>query len=148
MSQEHGIVVEVRNNKISVQTDIPAECGSCSSRGGCASLMGKSRVVTMENTLNASVGDAVVFVIHERSVLFSSVVLYFIPVVLFIAGLATGGMIRIFPSLGRDIVMGITGLAGLLISLVIIRLVSVTGKGKKICTPALREIIRKSGEIT
>ncbi len=101
----------------------------------------------MENTLNASVGDLVGFAIHERSMLVSSVILYLIPIVLFIAGLFIGSSMRILPSLSRDAVTGLSGLAGLLISLPIIRFISITIKVKKICTPLLREIIRQNGEI-
>ncbi len=101
----------------------------------------------MENTLNASVGDAVAFAVHERSVLISSVVLYLIPIIFFIAGLFAGGAMRIFPSLGRDAAMGLSGMAGLLISLAIIRIISIRIKGKKICTPVLVEITGQRGEI-
>lgn len=121
-------------------------CASCSSRGACSLVAGeRKRRLWMINGAGARPGDSVEFSIPPRAVVGMSLVLYALPVVLLVAGIAAG--VTAAPRLGMDgdAAAALFGAAAFALSYGIIRLCSAFAFGEKSSRPFM---IRVSGKDT
>ena len=129
-----------------VEASAGQACASCSSRGSCSLVAGeRKRRLWMMNGAGARPGDSVEFSISPRAVVGMSLLLYALPVVLLVAGIAAG--VAAAPRLGMDAdtAAAISGAVAFGISYGIIKLSSAFMAGGKSSRPVM---IRVSGKDT
>ncbi|MCG6971087.1 MAG: SoxR reducing system RseC family protein [Gammaproteobacteria bacterium] len=91
MIEELGKVVKVEEQWAWVQTERKSVCGQCAANKGCGtSVLGKvfgqkTNVIAVIKTLPVKIGDQVVIGIDENSLVKGSLLIYALPLVLFIA---------------------------------------------------------------
>lgn len=96
MITETGRVVAVNGDQVWVQTIRQSACQSCSARQGCGQRVlagasgGKANQVLVANTLGAKVGDEVTVAIAESALLSASLLVYALPLLLFVVGALAG----------------------------------------------------------
>ena len=81
----HGIVRSVEKTQATIELE-SAPCDTCRTPCGACGQIRKQRLATVENTIGAKPGDAVQVECKDKSVLFSSVLLFVLPLV---AGIVT-----------------------------------------------------------
>ncbi len=145
---EQGIVIEIRGDRILVETGTASLCGGCSARHSCAmSPDGRSRRLWMDNDGGARVGDGVTFEITEKAVVASAAVVYLLPVLMLVAGTVLGGYAGGRLGLEGDLPLIAGGIAGLLVSVPVSWALSSVMKKKNVAVPRLIDITRKEGGI-
>ena len=137
MDCEKGIVIETTSRRILVESDASDMCSSCEARHACMAGEQKKRKIWIENTLGAGVGDTVSFVIKERSVIISSILLYLFPVLALIGGALAGSNYNFFPGLDRDASAAIGGVIALVAVLVIVWIISKIISRRSLFAPVL-----------
>lgn len=96
MITETGRVVAVSGDQVWVQTIRQSACQSCSARRGCGQRVmagasgGKANQVLVANTFGAKVGDEVTVAIAESALLNASLLVYALPLLLFVGGALAG----------------------------------------------------------
>jgi len=140
MRIECGIVTDVKNDSVLVESAPETGCASCAARGSC--MVGsevKQRSIWMKNSIGAVKGDIVSFKIEERGVVIASLLLYLLPVLMLIAGALTGTELNKFFDLEKDLAAGIGGILGLVLSFILIRIFSFFTRSSDIFSPVLLE---------
>ena len=125
--EEKGVVVEVRGEMAVVRAVPGSQCAGCGSAKYCHGGSGE-KTVEADNEIGARAGDSVVMTIQSGALLRASFRVYIIPVIGLLAGagltqLAVG---RIAGPEAAGMAAGIGGLAGVILSVVVLRL---SGKG-------------------
>jgi sigma-E factor negative regulatory protein RseC len=145
---EQGVVIEIRDNKMLVETGMASLCGNCSVSHSCViGADGAKRRLWMDNDGGAQVGDEVTFDIAERAVVLSAAVVYLLPVMLLIAGIVVGTSAGEMLGINGDLPLMAGGGAGLLTSALIAWAVSKVMKTKKVAAPRLVDITQKGKTI-
>jgi len=99
MIEEHAIVVDVDNDTAMLEVVRKTPCGLCGQTRGCGiSLWGRlfghrSNIFKAVNQINAKAGDAVIVGIEEQALLFSSMLVYGIPLATLLVGALLAGVI-------------------------------------------------------
>lgn len=125
---EQGTVISVCGDEAWVQTLRQSACQSCSARHGCgqkalaAMSSGQSRQLRVSNTLNACPGDEVTVAIAPASLLQASLLVYALPLLLMVMGVAVTG--QLLP--GAELPAMMAALVGLGVGLLIARRVGNT----------------------
>ncbi|MDX1457247.1 MAG: SoxR reducing system RseC family protein [Marinobacter sp.] len=116
MITETGKVIAEDGQRVWVQTIRQSACQSCSARQGCGQRVlasasgGKANQVLVDNTLGARVGDEVTVAIDESALLGASILVYALPLALFVLGALLGHQLA--PgSDGAAILVSLIGLA-------------------------------------
>jgi sigma-E factor negative regulatory protein RseC len=125
MNEELGTVTEVRGEKALVVTDRQSMCGQCVANGYCHMLGGgKEMIAEALNPIGAKPGDTVRIGIPSGTVAKASFVVYMIPAI----GLVGGSLAGYFSGKSSGADFNLTTLvgclAGLGISLIVVRLLS------------------------
>lgn len=87
MIKEQGVVIDVKEQFIWVETSVKSSCSSCAAKSNCGtgaiarSVAGKTVVNVVENHLNAKNGDLVEIGIDEDTLLSGAFYLYILPLV-------------------------------------------------------------------
>ncbi|MFH1856065.1 MAG: SoxR reducing system RseC family protein [Candidatus Omnitrophota bacterium] len=87
---EKGTVISKKGDRVLVLMESKDACRSCSSKETCLSSDDKFRQIEIENTLNAEKGNEVEIEMFSSAIMRKSFVLYFIPALLFTAGIVFG----------------------------------------------------------
>ncbi|HOO72427.1 MAG TPA: SoxR reducing system RseC family protein [Spirochaetota bacterium] len=124
MDGEKGIVIETSSRRILVESDASDMCSSCEARHACMAGEHRKRKIWIENTLGAGLGDTVSFVIKEKSVIVSSILLYLFPVLALIGGALAGSNYNSLLGLDRDASAAVGGIIALAAAVVIVWIVS------------------------
>jgi len=138
---ERGIVVDIDRGRVLVEAGQNPSCGECAAARSCLiAASGGKRHIWMDNTRGAVIGDEVAFFIDGRAVITGSVVLYAVPAALLVAGAAAG-----FSQSGRfgadpELAAIAGGVAGLIMSCIIIAIVSSAIKKRELYVPRLVEV--------
>jgi positive regulator of sigma E activity len=141
MAMEYGRVVESTGGTILVEADAGPSCEACGAASSCALAAGASkRCIRMENTLGARVGDRVGFVITAGAVVGGSLLFYLLPAALIVAGAVAGAALSGQAGLDRELSSLLGGLAGLIMSFLIIAAVYPLTKRKRGFFPRLAEV--------
>lgn len=135
-----GFVSRVIDDKVELVFTRASGCGSCSGcAGGCET---KSHIVTIENSLDAKVGDRVELRGESKSIMKYMFVIYMIPFAFFIGGILLGN--NYFKGIGNEnyeLLSFATGVLALFISFIVVRLidrrVAKSGKATMIMTRIL-----------
>jgi len=144
MEGEQGIVVEITGDQIIVECDPHDMCISCSAKKGCMTAeSGKVRRVSMDNRINAAVGDIVLFTIDSSGIVAASLVIYIVPVILLFAGLFAGSRFHEYLMLDKDGASAIMGVLLFFLSFFLIKFFSVFTQNKAIFQPKAVKIIKR-----
>ncbi len=135
-----GYVRRVIDDKVELVFTRASGCGNCSGcAGGCET---KSHIVTIENSLEAKVGDSVELRGESKNIMKYMFVIYMIPFAFFIAGILLGN--SYFTGIGNknyELLSFATGVLALFISFIVVRLidrrVAKSGKATMIMTRIL-----------
>lgn len=110
MEKEVGRVIKTRGNEAEVLLHSRSACDRCGARFACVAGEGVERIMTVQNHLNAKVGDRVEIELSEKTRIFSALLIFFMPLVFILVGyyLATG----LFHTEGSGILGAILGFIG------------------------------------
>lgn len=118
MIEETGYVFAVEGDLAWVSLTKKSVCGSCSANKGCGTaalhkVLGKKQThISINNSIDAKVGDSVILGLHENALIKGVVVIYGLPILLMLFG-------AILPSLFWDseVASILSSFLGLLIGL-------------------------------
>jgi len=134
--QCEGTVVSVEGNKARVRVATTPECTGCSSRSHCHMGSETSRDITVINEYGAAVSDRVILESGAGGVLFSSVLIWIVPLLSMFAGYG----------IGTRFGSGIVPIAGAFLFLVLafglLKVLDNTLAGGKTFYPRITHIIR------
>ena len=107
-----GVVKAVQGRMAIVVTRLEAECESCKAKDACTSLGGggANAEVRARNTVGAEPGDVVTIGIRGSSVLKASFLLYMLPILALIGGIALGHFLSRLTSVDKNVIVGVSGL--------------------------------------
>jgi positive regulator of sigma E activity len=138
---EKGVVVEKDIWRILVEAERGGCRDICSAGDSCSiSAAHAKRRIWMENNLDARIGDEVRFFIAERTLILSSVVIYLIPAVMLIAGIAFGATCPGWLGLDCGVSSIAMGFICLIMSCGIIKIISGAAKKRSMFMPRLIEV--------
>lgn len=141
---EQGVVVDIIGGKMVLACSPIDMCISCSAKKGCMmSEGGKVRNITMENSINAAMGDTVLFDVDSSGIVAASLVIYLIPVVFLFAGLYAGYSFNEHLMLDKDGASAILGILFFILSFVVIKIFSGFTKNSSIFQPRAVKIIKR-----
>ena len=126
MIEEVGTVVELKGKHTAVvMCQKSSLCENCATNGSCS--IGdddKTRLIDVQNLLNASVGDQVRIATTTRSFLQSSFLLYIVPLVALVIGAVAGKFVgeQIDTGLDPNLLSAIFGVFFMVGSFVILRI--------------------------
>ncbi len=125
MNEEVGTVREVRGEKALVMTDRQSMCGQCMAKDYCHMLGGgKEMIAEAFNPIGAKPGDTVKIGIPAGTVAKASFVVYMIPAIGIVGGAAVGYVAGKSSGVDFNLTTLVGCLAGLGISLIMVRLLS------------------------
>jgi sigma-E factor negative regulatory protein RseC len=146
MIVETGRVTNIEDNKAIVEIEKGGSCASCSTRCAC-NYGAKTVLVEAENPLNAGKDQLVQISIPEGSALQAAFVVYVIPLIALIAGILLGeyvgecfGIAIMFEILG--------GIAGLALSLLVIRYYNKVFKRRNTEQPVVTKVIKNDKDFS
>ena len=90
MEREVGKVIRIKGDKAEVLLHSSAACGTCGARFSCALGTGVDRIMTVTNRFHAKVGDQVEIELTEKTRILSALLVFFMPLVLIVAGYFLG----------------------------------------------------------
>ncbi len=126
MIEETGIVVDVTANGIArVRCVRSSACDHCDAKSACHAGHGREeRVVEALNGPGARIGDRVVIAIGSDTLLRSSFLVYIVPLValVFCSLVAKALAPRLLPDVDPELVTALSGISGLLLALVGLKL--------------------------
>ena len=143
MNEAEGVVQEARNNKALVATDRQAMCGQCTAKGFCGMFGGGEEMVAEAlNPIGAKAGDTVKIGVPTGTVAKASMIVYAIPTIGIVGGAAFGHYIG--KSYGFDVNFStlIGSLAGIVLSMISVRLLSNVWCKKPSYQPEIIKIIK------
>ena len=144
MFTEEGIITGTNRSMAWVKTVRSKACESCDACDSCESNdKSKEQIVQVSNTINAREGDRVVIGFKTAPLLKLTFMLYIFPIILLIAGAATGQSLA--PRFGTDpsLTSLLAGLASFALSFIIIRTISNRLSNNKEFKPFLIRISRQ-----
>lgn len=114
-----GVITDIKNNDAIVMIAQTASCGNC----GCSGKTRKDgemcdddkKFVKVNNSINGEVGDPVNIEFKTSKMLKTSIMLYFIPMLLFVIGIFVGNTLK-----KGDIISFGSGVLFMIISFVIL----------------------------
>lgn len=138
MIEETARVIEVRGDEALLQTQRKHACQSCSVKSGCGTstlskVVGKrSSQFVVDNTLQLKPGDEVVVAIEENALVQGSFLVYLFPLlVMLLLGIAAELLFA------NELLTIIMALAGLLVSMPVVRFILVASGLKNAIRPHL-----------
>jgi len=117
MIEENALVLGIDNNTATLEIVRSAPCGICGQTRGCGiSLWGKifrhkSSIFKAINNINVRIGDIVVVGIEEKAVLFSSMMVYGLPLITMLIGVLIANALS--PASSGDLYAVLGALSGL-----------------------------------
>lgn len=129
--EETGTVEKILpNGEVMITVERSSACGNCSMSGFCFSDDTKSIKLQAKTDFPVKIGQSVRLSIDEGNFLRYSIITYFMPVVLLVAGAVIGDSIKGGAS-GDPLFAIIGGTAGLLLGLLLVRRYSKRVEAKK-----------------
>jgi sigma-E factor negative regulatory protein RseC len=120
MIEEQAQVVEIKGDKLLLQTQVQSTCGACSVSKGCgtsvlAKVVGrKFTQFQVENNVNAKIGDTVIVGITEGLLVKGSLMIYTVPLLAMIIFAVLADYIFVEALSGRDAWIAVSAIAGLI----------------------------------
>ncbi len=143
MDEETGIVTKVEGIMAMVAVQKKDACDACSAKDACRSTGENEALLEAINSAKAEVGQTVRISMKPMTYLKGTMLVYGLPLVLFLAGAIAGQRIgeEYFSETSSDLVAAVTGFAALFISLIIIKIWSGKTESRKGNQPIIEEII-------
>lgn len=138
MIEETASVIDTRDGLALLETQRKSACQSCSVQSGCgtstlAKVVGRrSSQIVVDNTLGVKPGEQVVVAIEESALVQGSFLVYLLPLVIMLAAGVFAE--RVFES---ELITIISALAGLFISVFLVRIILYLSGLKKSLRPYL-----------
>lgn len=117
MIEQYATVVAVEHDRVTVEARRGTGCGTCASGGGCGagvfgSLFGnRSSPIEVTTDMAVQPGDEVVIGMPENALLLGSLWVYFVPLLLFMAGSLVGRTVAANTG-GGELLVVVGGIAG------------------------------------
>ena len=142
MIEEIGIVTKTEGDKAKVTVQKRGACEGCTAKGACESTSGGMEIEAL-NPVNAREGQTVKVMLQAETYLKGSMIVYGLPLVLFIAGAIVGKNIgeAYFENTNSDFVAAIFGFASLISSLIVVKIWSGKLESKVESKPFIGEIV-------
>lgn len=127
MIEETAIVVAIEGEQALLQTQRRSSCQSCSVKQGCgtsvlAKVVGtRSSQISVNNTLQAQVGDEVLLGIQEHALVSGSLLVYALPLVLLLVFALLGEAVAQWLGWQQELLVILSAALGFLLSIFIIR---------------------------
>ena len=141
MSAERGTVEKIEADWAWVKTKRSSACSSCASRHHCLTQGGDQMLVKAQNTARAKKGDEVELYLSTKTKLKGTAIVYLIPVFgLFVGAFSADPLskaVGMNPSLG----MAVFTLAGLILSVFLMRYMANRMDSKQTLTPLVKRVI-------
>ncbi len=143
MNEETGIVTKVEGIMAMVAVQKKDACDACSAKDACTSTSEEEALLEAINAAKAEVGQTVRISMKPMTYLKGTMLVYGLPLVLFLAGAVAGQKIgeEYFRETSSDLVAAVTGFASLFISLLIIKIWSGKTESRKGSQPVIEEIL-------
>jgi len=144
MITKEGVITETVGTRAWVTTTRSRACDSCASRNSCGeNSREQEMIIQLENSLNASPGDRVVVGFRTAPLLKTTFLIYIFPIILLIAGAATGESMAIQFNTDKSLTSLFVGILFFSVSFFIIRFINNALANKKEYQPYLMRIIKK-----
>lgn len=145
MVTKEGIITGTTGVNAWVKTIRSKSCESCDSKDSCGEASkAQEMTIQLENSLNASIGDRVIVGFKTAPLLKVTFLLYIFPIILLIAGAATGEALATRLNTDPSLTSLIAGFLCFAISFVIIRIINNTWAQKKEFQPFLMRFAQTS----
>jgi len=140
--EETGIVIRTEGVMATVRVQRKSACEGCAVKGACESTQ-EGMEIEAFNPVKARVGQSVRISMKPYTYLKGTMIVYGLPLVLFIAGAILGKALgeQYITTMDSDVVAAICGFALLAISMIGIRLWSRRAETKTEYKPVIEEII-------
>lgn len=140
---ENARVIDIVGDFALVEAAGGEACASCAARHACLNLGGSSKRLSIRNSLSARPGDMIEFTVDERGVVLSALIVYLVPILMLLAGIVAGNRLHGSLGLDGDAAAALGGIAGVGVSLLMIKCVNPLVKNKVLFTPRMTRIITK-----
>ncbi len=142
MIEEIGIVMKTEGETARVSVQKRGACEGCTAKGACESTSEGMEIEAL-NPVNAKEGQTVKVLLQAEAYLKGSMIVYGLPLVLFIAGAIVGKNIGevYFLNTSSDLVAAICGFASLIVSLIGVKVWSGKLESKAESKPYIGEIV-------
>lgn len=143
MIEETGIVTKVDGVMAKVAVQKRGTCEGCAVRGVCETTEGGMEIEAL-NPVNAEVGQLVKVSMKPQAYLKGTMLVYGIPLIVFVAGAILGKNIgeQFFKGTNSDLVAAIVGFTALIISFLGVKFWSRKLETKTEYKPVIEEIIK------
>lgn len=143
MIEEVGIVTKVEGINARVAVEKRGACEGCSARGTCETK-GESMEIEALNIAHAREGQTVRISIKPQTYLKGTMLVYGLPLVLFIAGAIAGKNVgeEYFKDINSDVTAAVGGFGALILSLLGVKIWAKKTETKTEYKPVIEEIVR------
>ena len=140
--EEEGVVLEVTEDRAVVALTGSSACDKCPSATVCKGD-GDQKRITAINPFKAKAGDRVRVVMHSQMYLKGTILVYGVPMVLFIAGSVVGKFMadRYFPTWNADLTAAGVGTLMLVLSFGAAKVWSKKVEGNETYLPVVEKIL-------
>jgi len=142
MIEEIGVVVKTEGEMARVSVQKRGACEGCTAKGACESTSEGMEIEAL-NPVHAKEGQTVKVLLQAETYLKGSMIVYGVPLVLFIAGAIVGKNIgeSYFLNTNSDLVAAIFGFGSLIASLIAVKIWSGKLESKAEYKPFIGEIV-------
>jgi sigma-E factor negative regulatory protein RseC len=141
MSAERGTVVKVEAEWAWVKTKRSSACSSCASRHHCLTQGGDQMLVKAQNTAQAKKGDEVELYLSTKTKLTGTAIVYLIPVFGLFVGAFSANPLSAVISMNPSLGMALFTLAGLVLSVFLMRYLANRMDSKQRLTPLVKRVV-------
>ena len=146
MSEETGIVENIKGKWAWVKTERKGTCSSCGHRSHCQMIDGGTRVlVKARNAAGAKEGDEVELFISTKTKMKCVFMVYMIPVLGLMVGAFSSPGLSSLTGMNPTAGMALFSIAGLVIAFLLMRQYSKHMELKGALTPLVRRVMKSSG---
>lgn len=148
MVEETGIVTRVDGSTATVMVQKKSACEGCTAQGACHATP-EGMEITALNPVHAAVGQRVKVVMQGGAYLKGSVMVYGLPLLLFIVGAFAGKKVgeAYFPDMNSDLAAALTAFAVLVLSLAGVRVWSKSAEASTDYQPVVERVITGTGKM-
>ena len=141
MSAERGTVEKVETGWAWVKTKRSSACSSCASRHHCLTQGGDQMLVKAQNTARAKKGDEVELYLSTKTKLKGTAIVYLIPVFGLFVGAFSANPLSAAMGMNPSLGMAVFTLAGLALSVFLMRYLANRMDSKQALTPLVKRVI-------
>jgi sigma-E factor negative regulatory protein RseC len=141
MSAERGTVEKVEAGWAWVKTKRSNACSSCASRHHCLTQGDDQMLVKAHNKARAKKGDEVELYLSTKTKLKGTAIVYLIPVFGLFVGAFSANPLSAAMSMNPSLGMGVFTLAGLVLSVFLMRYMANRMNSKQVLTPLVKRVI-------